>query len=1497
MATLRLGIDASGSRDGAAVYTSSINKIKAESRGAVSSTDQVTGSFDKMKAAAFSLQKVLLTLGAGIAIKNIVSDFAAFEKGLIGIGKTTNMVGDDLKAVGDNLKNMDISVPLSELLSIGQAAGQLGVSGVDNITKFTETVAGLSIATSDFKGDEAASTLARLLTITRTGVGDVDRLASSIVAIGNNFAATEGEIAEVAIRVAQSTAMFGVSVAEVVGLSGAMKQVGVQAEAGGTVILQAFQAINGAVRKGGEEFALLEKLTGKTGQALRDMFKDTPMDTFQLFLEGLGKASKAGADLTGILEVFGLSGARAVPVLASLGKNADTVAQAVKLSTEEYEKNTAATKEVQTASESLSAHFEMMSKAAVKVNIAIGEAFSEELKNSADATARALDSLVENLDEVGDAAVVLALAVGGKVVGALTASSAAYVQNTLASIANARQIVSNTAATLAGAEAKVADVTATRAVIAAAREEAMAKLAAANASTAHARAHLAAVKLADTAAMKMRMVKQATLELTAAERARSVAMTQLAVLGQQNARTVGQLAAASTAATAAHTAHAAALLRVNIAARAGALAMGGLKAAMAFLGGPIGLIFTALAAGLYLYSQRAEDAADSSETLKDTIKGLTTSAKELQEVKFDTAIADIGLEMQGISKKIQEHQEKLKEIAKSDTVSIMFQNEMEQIQNLGKAYGQWAADLEKVKTAKEEFIKGATVEPEEEPLGDLGTVEDKYGDLKKSLDIQIRQSQELVNSLKNGGDAYKYISAQIEAENMLIQEGIKYGKSEIDLLAKKILLNDELTDTFARAAKEKEEIKKYEKSVKDLQAENEMTKRLIAAYGQSAEAIKAVNLEIAIQNALKSANIKAGEEESKALEEAIREQARLAQSLGEVQSKYKEATDGTKEIFKKAAEGIYDSFATTFRKIFDDGINGFDDFADDILNIFKDMLAQMMVLAIAKPIIIPVVQQLGGFMGLSGADINSVTSQLGGGTTGEQLASGNGMSMPTSGIGKMAQAGGGYGGALMGAAGGAFYGYQQGGTRGAVIGGVAGYAGGAALTAGAGALAAGWGGAASGGAALAGASSALAAIPVWGWAALAALAIFGSGKAKPSNKSAWGAIDLMSGETSSFGNQQGKKFSQETVDARDNFFQAISAVSTALKESTGGTLVGTVRADIGQRDGTQVTGTLLGNRKFADPQSAMSEIFRAMTNSIQGISAEWSTVFAKLDFSDLEKSVAQLQDAAFIINKDFIQPEPLNEAAQALKNVSDAFNPIIEKARELGLSTVAVYAEMNKQLNKIKTDFTQSIADQILAIVDPMQYALDNFDKTARERIANASALGLELTAVERLNLLQRNQIIEQYQSQANQLLQQANNSIEQYLTRLTSGSDSPYNPQTVYSNAQARFADLLSEATNGNEEARSAIVDAANNFITASKEQNGANASFFEDLNTVTDALYSLLSDGVNTTSTLKSIGAAITRGNADIISQFEELNDLVESLRDTVATQQTTIDRLLSA
>ena len=90
-----------------------------------------------------------------------------------------------------------------------------------------------------------------------------------------------------------------------------------------------------------------------------------------------------------------------------------------------------------------------------------------------------------------------------------------------------------------------------------------------------------------------------------------------------------------------------------------------------------------------------------------------------------------------------------------------------------------------------------------------------------------------------------------------------------------------------------------------------------------------------------------------------------------------EKMNGEAKVFQTVAKDIHRSFTDFFEKIFDGGVKKISDLGDSILGIFKRIFAQLAALAIAEPVVVPVIGMIGGAMGVSGTAQAGVLKQLG----------------------------------------------------------------------------------------------------------------------------------------------------------------------------------------------------------------------------------------------------------------------------------------------------------------------------------------------------------------------------------------------------------------------------------------------------------------------------------------------------------------------------------------
>jgi hypothetical protein len=131
------------------------------------------------------------------------------------------------------------------------------------------------------------------------------------------------------------------------------------------------------------------------------------------------------------------------------------------------------------------------------------------------------------------------------------------------------------------------------------------------------------------------------------------------------------------------------------------------------------------------------------------------------------------------------------------------------------------------------------------------------------------------------------------------------------------------------------------------------------------------------------------EQYANALEEIAKQEARLkaagkwtaeaARGLDYLRQQAEQAAaaaDPMATAFQEAAKAIYDGWNGFWEDLLTGNLKGFSDFGERIEQFFLKLLAQLAAAALAKPILLPVIQLLGGSIGLGQAQIAAVANNL-----------------------------------------------------------------------------------------------------------------------------------------------------------------------------------------------------------------------------------------------------------------------------------------------------------------------------------------------------------------------------------------------------------------------------------------------------------------------------------------------------------------------------------------
>src|SRR5690606_27235638 len=267
---------------------------------------------------------------------------------------TVRRVVDETEAgfaqLNKNIREMSKELPIgaNELDNLMSVAGRMGIRGVDNLTKFTDTIAKLQM-TTDIVGEDAAAALAQLLNVMDEAPANIDRVGSTIVDLGNNFAATEMNIVNMATRIAGAGRLVGLSTADVLGLATALAQAGVRAEMGGSAISRVMINMSQAVANGSKEVRTFAEVAGMSTRQWVDQFRTDPVRAIEAFIRGLRRMDDAGQNVFATLEAVGMTEIRTRDALLRLVGASDKMSEAIDRANRAWQQNIALTNEVEEA--------------------------------------------------------------------------------------------------------------------------------------------------------------------------------------------------------------------------------------------------------------------------------------------------------------------------------------------------------------------------------------------------------------------------------------------------------------------------------------------------------------------------------------------------------------------------------------------------------------------------------------------------------------------------------------------------------------------------------------------------------------------------------------------------------------------------------------------------------------------------------------------------------------------------------------------------------------------------------------------------------------------------------------------------------------------------------------------------------------------------------------------------------------------------------------------
>ncbi|MCJ7808133.1 MAG: phage tail tape measure protein, partial [Dehalococcoidia bacterium] len=308
------------------------------------------------------------------ATKNIIDAFTKWEDAFVGVRKTVDATEEQFQSLSKEIRRMateEFPLAASEIANIVANLGQLGSKYEDLIPKTREVIA--VTLSSRMSHEEASIAMGKFANVMGVTADEYDNMASTIVFLGNNFAAFEDEILDTARHLVGAGKAIGLTKAEALALATAMTAAGSEAQASGTLITKMLIEMDIAVRSGNKSLSTFARVSGQTADEFKASWSSSKGGAIASFLEGLSKiGDQEGAQLVRALRDTNLESIRIVKTALAAAGAIDTVKAALLGAQPAWDRQSDQTDEVNKRIKSAASQFTMIGNRLTELKILIG---------------------------------------------------------------------------------------------------------------------------------------------------------------------------------------------------------------------------------------------------------------------------------------------------------------------------------------------------------------------------------------------------------------------------------------------------------------------------------------------------------------------------------------------------------------------------------------------------------------------------------------------------------------------------------------------------------------------------------------------------------------------------------------------------------------------------------------------------------------------------------------------------------------------------------------------------------------------------------------------------------------------------------------------------------------------------------------------------------------------------------------------------------------------
>ena len=379
---------------------------------------KIQSSMQAMTASTQTLGIGFAALGAAIVAPMALGVKAAieFESAFAGVRKTVDASEAEFAVMREQFTALSLEIPVTttELMKIGEAAGQLGIRK-ENILGFTRTIADLGIATN-LAGEEGATMLAQFANITQMDQSQFSNLGSTIVALGNAGASTEKDIAMMGLRLAAAGGLAKMSTGDILGIANALASVGIEAEAGGTAFSKLIIEMKTSTEIGGAQLERFATVAGMTADQFKVKFQTDASGAIVAFVQGLKKIDDGGGSVIQTLDAMGITEVRMRDAILRSAAASDMLTGSIELGNKSFKENTALAEEASKRYTTTASQIDIMKNNFNALAVTVGEALIPPIKGFLDIlipTIKSMSEWAKQHPELTKDIVLIGAAVGG----------------------------------------------------------------------------------------------------------------------------------------------------------------------------------------------------------------------------------------------------------------------------------------------------------------------------------------------------------------------------------------------------------------------------------------------------------------------------------------------------------------------------------------------------------------------------------------------------------------------------------------------------------------------------------------------------------------------------------------------------------------------------------------------------------------------------------------------------------------------------------------------------------------------------------------------------------------------------------------------------------------------------------------------------------------------------------------------------------------------------